>query len=176
VTHSVLALRGTDLSFCSKVFPRIKLSSDIQEAALLIAQDNFDYVILPYSETAFRLAKECIKKSAAVWLLICPQDEYSILAGTCFPAGILLAPEGKAGGMVGPMLAMNTRISRYATEHDRLQQKIDGEKEINRAKLLLMSRLQMSEAEAHRYIEKTAMDTSVKLREVAYNIIKTYEG
>ena len=45
---------------------------------------------------------------------------------------------------------------------------------VNRAKLLLVECLKMSEAEAHRYIEKTAMDRCVRRREIAENIIRTY--
>ena len=38
---------------------------------------------------------------------------------------------------------------------------------INRAKLLLVQQLKMTEAEAHRYIEKQAMDTCRKRRVIA---------
>ena len=44
----------------------------------------------------------------------------------------------------------------------------------NRAKWMLIERLQMSEADAHRYIEKMAMDRCVSRREIAEGIIKTY--
>ncbi|HCG61364.1 MAG TPA: antitermination regulator, partial [Collinsella sp.] len=46
---------------------------------------------------------------------------------------------------------------------------------VNRAKLLLVTRLQMTEAEAHRYIEKTAMDNGESRRDVALRLIRTYE-
>ena len=46
---------------------------------------------------------------------------------------------------------------------------------INRAKLLLVQQLKMTEAEAHRYIEKQAMDTCRKRRAIAENIIRAYE-
>ncbi len=45
---------------------------------------------------------------------------------------------------------------------------------VNRAKWLLISELHMSEPEAHRYIEKQAMDLCVRRRNVAEEIIKTY--
>ena len=46
---------------------------------------------------------------------------------------------------------------------------------VNRAKLLLVERLSMTEEEAHHFIEKQAMDSCVKKSEIAENIIKTYE-
>ncbi len=46
---------------------------------------------------------------------------------------------------------------------------------INRAKHALMLYLNMSEPTAHRYIEKRAMDMRVTKKEIAKNILKTYE-
>ena len=45
---------------------------------------------------------------------------------------------------------------------------------VNRAKWLLIRELKMDEPDAHRYIEKQAMDRCVTKREVAEEIIKTY--
>ena len=45
---------------------------------------------------------------------------------------------------------------------------------VNRAKWLLIGELNMSEPDAHRYIEKQAMDNGVTKKEIAENIIKTY--
>ena len=45
---------------------------------------------------------------------------------------------------------------------------------VNRAKLILINELKMSEPDAHHYIEKQAMDRCVSKREIAEEIIKTY--
>lgn len=45
---------------------------------------------------------------------------------------------------------------------------------VGRAKLLLIEKLKMTEPDAHRYIEKTAMDRCISKRAVAESIIKTY--
>ena len=45
---------------------------------------------------------------------------------------------------------------------------------VNRAKCLLISELKMTESEAHRYIEKNAMDNCIPKRKAAENIIKIY--
>lgn len=45
---------------------------------------------------------------------------------------------------------------------------------VNRAKCLLIEQLKMSEHDAHRYIEKNAMDRCVKRGEIAVDIIKMY--
>ena len=46
---------------------------------------------------------------------------------------------------------------------------------INRAKCCLIEYLKMTEPQAHRYIEKQAMDLRQTKREIAESILKTYE-
>mgnify|MGYP001534993779 FL=1 len=53
---------------------------------------------------------------------------------------------------------------------------MDELKTVNRAKWLLIGKLGMNEADAHRYIEKLAMDTRQTRREIAESVIKTYEN
>ena len=45
---------------------------------------------------------------------------------------------------------------------------------VNRAKMLLMQNMSMTEQEAHRFIEKDAMDRGMKRTAVAEEIIKRY--
>ena len=55
------------------------------------------------------------------------------------------------------------------------KEKMEEIKLINRAKWALINSLGMTEADAHRYIEKQAMDRCVARREIAENIIQTYK-
>ena len=55
------------------------------------------------------------------------------------------------------------------------QELTDEQRLIARAKRMLMLYLNMSEPMAHRYIEKRAMDMRVTKKEIARNILKTYE-
>ena len=57
-----------------------------------------------------------------------------------------------------------------------LKQKIEDKRVIDRAKLILVSYMSMSEKEAHRYIEKQAMDLRKTRRDVAEGILRTYEN
>ena len=56
-----------------------------------------------------------------------------------------------------------------------VEEKIEEIRLTNRAKWHLIECLSMTETEAHRYIEKQAMDLRLSKREVAENIIKTYQ-
>ena len=56
-----------------------------------------------------------------------------------------------------------------------MEEKMEEIRLVNRAKLLLMEHMKMSEPEAHRYIEKQAMDRCISKATVAQNIINTYK-
>ncbi|MCR5684347.1 MAG: ANTAR domain-containing protein [Lachnospiraceae bacterium] len=56
-----------------------------------------------------------------------------------------------------------------------LEQKMEEIRLVNRAKWILIESEGMSEEEAHRYIEKTAMDTSSSKRSIAEKIISSKE-
>ena len=56
------------------------------------------------------------------------------------------------------------------------KKQIDDIRLINRAKYILMEYLSMTEAQAHRYLEKQAMDMRVTKAEVAKSILSTYEN
>ena len=59
-------------------------------------------------------------------------------------------------------------------EIKRLEKKIEEMRLVNRAKSILMTEKSMSEPDAHRYIEKTAMDRRVSRGQVAEEIIDFY--
>jgi response regulator NasT len=61
-------------------------------------------------------------------------------------------------------------------ENIQLKNKIEEIRIIDRAKLLLIKEMDMAEAEAHRYIEKQAMDKRKTKKDIALGIIKTYEN
>ena len=60
-------------------------------------------------------------------------------------------------------------------EKEKLESKLRDMKLIDRAKCVLVQYLRISEAEAHRQIQKRAMDMRLTQAEVAQDILKTYE-
>jgi response regulator NasT len=68
------------------------------------------------------------------------------------------------------------RLCRLQNQNNLLKQKIEDIRLVDRAKCLLISYLNMTEPQAHRYIEKQAMDLRLSKRDLAVNLIRTYEG
>lgn len=64
---------------------------------------------------------------------------------------------------------LQTRKTKAAT----LEEKMQEIHIVNRAKLILIEQLKMTEAEAHRFIEKQAMDRCVTRIVIAESIITT---
>lgn len=66
-------------------------------------------------------------------------------------------------------------ISTLREQNKALKRKMDDIKVIERAKFSLIKYLGLDEQQAHRYIQKQAMDLRVSPRVIADNILKTYE-
>jgi response regulator NasT len=81
----------------------------------------------------------------------------------------------EAGAVFTALTASAVKVRRLTERADGIRATMDDMKIITRAKLLLMDRLKMDEAAAHRYIEKQAMNMRISRRKVAEGIIGTYE-
>jgi len=73
------------------------------------------------------------------------------------------------------MMAFRSRMKQVQDENRRLQIKLEEMKVISRAKCILMEYLRMSEQQAHKYIERQAMDMRISMGKVSLGILKTYE-
>ena len=72
--------------------------------------------------------------------------------------------------------ASRKRLLGLQTENLKLHKKLEEIRTINRAKLALMQYLGFTEQQAHRYLEKQAMDLRCTKIEVALKVIKMYES
>ena len=108
-------------------------------------------------------------KAAAAEQLLTPMSEQGVLliskpfSNTLFLQAVHMAA------------ASNHRLMRLRQENARMQEKIAQIRLVSHAKCCLVEREQMTEAEAHRYIEKQAMDTRRDRAEIAQEILDSYE-
>ena len=72
------------------------------------------------------------------------------------------------------MASARERLRKLEKKTISVEEKMEEIRIVNRAKWLLISELKMEESQAHRYIEKQAMDRCVSKKEVAEEIIKIY--
>ncbi len=72
------------------------------------------------------------------------------------------------------MESARERLRRLEKKTLSVEEKMEEIRIVNRAKWLLISELKMDEPQAHRYIEKQAMDRCISRKEIAEEIIRTY--
>lgn len=72
------------------------------------------------------------------------------------------------------MVSARERLRKAETKTLSVEEKMAEIRLVNRAKWLLITELKMEEPQAHRFIEKQAMDRCVSRRAVAEEIIRTY--
>lgn len=122
-----------------------------------------------------QLAMDFGEDSFTEVLFLTKNEYYEQLAGKLEELGIvsvskpadrknLLNCLGILYAHVVKMRGIKKRIEELQTKNEELQL-------VSRAKLMLMEKYKMTEADAHRYIEKSAMDHCMKRRDVAEKII-----
>ena len=110
-----------------------------------------------------------LAKAAAAEQLLTPMSEQGVLlvskpfSNTLFLQAIHMAS------------ASNHRLQFLRQENNRMQEKLAQVRLVSRAKCCLIQHEQMTEMEAHRYIEKNAMDTRRDRTEVAQDILDSYD-
>ena len=110
-----------------------------------------------------------LAKAAAAEQLLTPLSEEGVLlvtkpfSNTFFLQAIHMAA------------ASNHRLLLLRQENQRMQEKLAQVRLVSRAKCCLIELGHMTEAEAHRYIEKKAMDTRRDRAEVAQEILDSYD-
>lgn len=160
----------------------ISALSNGSEARRVINQKEFELIIIntPLSdEFGHELSIDIAEKTNAGVVLICKAeiaDDVSDKVGD-YGVCVVAKPLNKtlffqAVKLVG---AARARILGLRNENVKLQTKIEEIRLINRAKCTLMQYLKLTEPQAHRYIEKQAMDLRQTKVEVAQRILTTYE-
>lgn len=151
------------------------------EARRRLALRDFDLVIINAplkDETGEDLSRYVAQTGASQVILLVKNEVFDAVSSVCEGDGVLTVakPVNRAVLWSAFKLASATRnrLRRVQDENSQLLQKIEDIRIIDRAKCLLISYLRMSEKDAHRYIEKQAMDMRSTKREVAEGILKTY--
>ena len=188
-TYSVLIVTASD-SFVSSVMPLLPVTDywpvttvrSVSEARRRIVETDFDIVLinapLP-DDFGMRLAIDICTNSGAGVLLLVKNDLFNDIYAKVVGYGVITLSKPTNLQMVAQNLrilcATRERMRQMQARQATVEEKIEEIRLVNRAKWLLIECLSMTEPEAHRYIEKQSMDARISKREVAENIIKTYQ-
>ncbi|NLX76933.1 MAG: ANTAR domain-containing protein [Clostridiaceae bacterium] len=151
------------------------------EARRMLIENDFDlYIIntpLP-DEFGESLALNIASRETGIVILIVKAELFEEVSDRVEDHGVITIAKPISRSLFWNALklaaATQKKIKAIHDENLKLAQKIDDIRIIDRAKCVLISHLSLTEAEAHRYIEKRAMDTRMTRRKVAEEILKTY--
>ncbi len=200
VTHSDKGLDSITGSLKAASIHDIVVRASCGDARRTLLERDFDLVFVnaPLSdESGERFSREIAGKGAsqvlllvkaefmeeisAAWVLLLVKAEFmEEISAACEADGVLTVSKPVNKAILWSSLKLANaawnRLKRAQAENDRLKQKIEDIRAVDRAKCLLISRLHMSEGQAHRHIEKQAMDSRATRRAVAEEILRKYGG
>lgn len=172
--------------YISQSLPRsdydpILRAGDAGETRRMLLNAPVDIVIIntPLKDDfGTELALDLADGSAGVLLLV-KNELYDQICYKVEDSGVLTLgkPTSRQGfySAVKLLTAMTARLSKLEKANHTLQEKMADIRVVNRAKWLLIEHHHMKEQDAHYFIEKQAMDTRLSRREVAENIIRSYD-
>ena len=152
------------------------------EVKRMLLETDVDLVILNAplrDEFGTQLALNLSRDNLCVLMLV-PAESFDAVCYKVEDEGILtLSKPVSRNGLLGAiklLTAMRGKLLKLDRQNQALQEKMQDIRTVNRAKWLLIEIKRMTENEAHYYIEKQAMDMRLSRREVAENIIRTYDA
>lgn len=162
---------------------KIDTASEKDFASTVMSEAEPDLLVLTLSENnrgTLLLLNEIADRTAVCIMIFCSEELYSTVCEISEPHGICIlkedAPDDITVHSARLLLSQRTRLLKAMNRSEALQTEINEAKIINRAKCVLIQYLKLTEAQAHKYIEKQAMDTRRSKLEVARSILITYES
>lgn len=186
--YSILIVSATDkfTSAFADLLPETRYSpvhtaASVNAAERILAEKTFDFVIinapLP-DDIGTRFAIDtCTSKQSAVLLLV-KSDVHAGIHDKVAEYGVftLSKPTSKPTMIhaLNWMESARERLKQFEKKSLSIKEKMAEIRLVNKAKWILISELKMNEPDAHRYIEKQAMDRCITKQTIAEEIIKTY--
>ena len=187
--NSVLVVSGSERSretlaevFASSRYAPVTARGSAAEARRLVLDTPFSLVFintpLP-DETGAQLALDLSSSRNCCVALIVPGDHYDQVNEQVEDAGVLTLSKPCTAQQLKQAAAMMSatrfKLADLEQKTATLEEKMAEIRLVNRAKWVLIEQLKMTENEAHKFIERQAMDRCVTRRTIAENILATYK-
>lgn len=150
------------------------------EARRLLLSGDWDVLVVnaPLSdEFGHQLAMDAAEEGPGV-LLVVKNEQWEETSARVAPCGVLTLGRPFSRGMfaqaMGLLLASQAKADRYRVENAKLRQKLEELRVVSRAKCLLVEYLHLNEEQAHKYMERQAMEERKTRRAIAEEILREY--
>lgn len=159
----------------------IHFASNISAAKRTLAERVFDFVIinspLP-DDVGTRFAIDTSNSKETIVLLIVRTELQAEIYDKVAEHGVFVLSKPTSKPIIMTALSWLSSAREQLRKNEKktlsIEEKMKEIRIVNRAKWLLISELKFDEPEAHRYIEKQAMDRCISKRVVAEEILKIY--
>ncbi|MBQ8119593.1 MAG: ANTAR domain-containing protein [Ruminococcus sp.] len=159
-----------------------ELETNVSGAKRRLLERSFDMLIINVplpDDDGISLAIDRSAGMASAVLLLVKSEYYSDVFDRVCPHGVYTLPKPSPKQMVAQAFdwleSTKERLRRLEKKSVSLEDKMQEIRLVNRAKWLLISEKGMTEDDAHRYIEKLAMDKCITKHDAAQQIISQYE-
>ena len=164
----------------SNCFP-VSYAFSISEAQRCILEKPYDFIIirspLP-DDFGIKFAIDISQGKNSVCLMMIKAELHEEVSAKVTSNGVFTISSPTSRNMLKEamqwMAAVRERLRNAEKKTISLEAKMEEIRLVNRAKWMLIENLNMTESDAHRYIEKQAMDHCITKGEIAENILKTY--
>lgn len=153
-----------------------------REAWKAIQEDTYALVVIlaPLRDsTGIDLAQMAAQTSSGV-IFVCREQQYADACRKLDGSGVYVFSVAMGRRLFEQALTMmecvHVRLAREVPQTRMLQDKLRDIRVINRAKCLLIQYERMTEEQAHKTIERQAMNRRLSRREVAEEILESYGG
>jgi len=156
----------------------VTLCADFNDARRKASELNYKIIIVDVGDGEGTDFATDISETPSTILLLAPNHLFDQISYRVEAFGVLTLSKPFDTfyfyNMIKIALAVQAKVQRLQFQAIRLKEKMEEIRLVNRAKMLIMTNLTMTEEEAHHYIEKEAMNRCIKRLAVAEEIIRTY--
>ncbi|MFP3155403.1 ANTAR domain-containing protein [Lachnospiraceae bacterium ZAX-1] len=152
------------------------------EARRLFIERDFDLCIINaplFDEYGDRLALSIMAGSICQVILVVKAELYDEVSEKVEDYGVFTVAKPINKNIFWSALKLSqasyNKMSKMEKENKKLLQKIEDIRIVDRAKCVLIENLKMTEPQAHKHIEKQAMDLRLTKKTVAKRILSMYE-
>ena len=167
--------------FTVPAFSPVQVAPSVGVAKRALSERDFDIVVInpPFAgDAGINFAIDTAETRDSVDLFLTKAEQYEENSEKLASHGIFLLQKPVSRSVfqiaTGWLISAREGLKRNRKKTLSIEEKMNEIRLVNRAKWLLISELKMTEADAHRHIEKQAMDRCSPKSRIAEEIIKMY--
>lgn len=158
----------------------ISLASSASSARRRILDEEWDTVVINFplqDESGMELASMAAVETNAAVIMLMRRETAEEFSHTLLSQGILIVEKPIVRQILQSTLSLSSYIKMMREENNRkienLERRLDEMKIVSKAKCAIVRKKDIEEEEAHKLIERTAMNRRISLKDAALYILRT---